>query len=102
MAQYPLATDSLLLLYYEDPGAESIKQWKRIVKSFQAFPVKLDTANRSKAVDLYRKKCIFLMNDTNDLLLLDRKGIIRGHYLSSDREEVDRLITEVTILLKKY
>lgn len=102
MNQYPMGQDSLLLLYFGDSNTESTKQMHRIIKSFKTFPVKLDTASERVSAKAYRRKCIFLMNKSNDLALLDRRRVIRGHYQSSDREDVDRLITEVTILLKKY
>ena len=42
------------------------------------------------------------MREQFDLVLLDNEGTIRGQYVSDDREEMDRLITELSILLKKY
>jgi hypothetical protein len=46
--------------------------------------------------------CRFLMREPLDAVLVDRRGKIRGQYDLADRDEADRLRTEVTILLKKY
>lgn len=48
------------------------------------------------------KKCVLLIPTTEDLIAIDKDGKIRGYYTSSDREEVDRLLLEIEILLKKY
>jgi len=48
------------------------------------------------------KTCIFLLKKPYDVVLIDRKGLIRGQFVSDNREEIDRLITEVDIILKKY
>jgi len=46
--------------------------------------------------------CRFLMRAPLDAVLVDKSGGIRGQYELSDRDEADRLRTEITILLKKY
>jgi hypothetical protein len=51
---------------------------------------------------MQRKKCVFLLKEPFDLVMVDRAGVIRGQYTSNDREEVDRLIMEITIILKRY
>lgn len=48
------------------------------------------------------KKCIFLVNEPNQAVLIDMEGRIRGYYDLRLREEVDRLRVELKILLKKY
>jgi hypothetical protein len=48
------------------------------------------------------KKCILLVPAQEDLIVVDSLGKIRGYYSSLDREEVDRLLLETKILLKKY
>lgn len=95
---YPVGNDSLLLLQLGAGDEESMKQMNRVKEQFSSFPVAILASTPSD----YRKRCVFLMKDAYDLLLIDRQNRIRGQYVSSDREEVDRLITEVTIILKKY
>lgn len=54
------------------------------------------------ATNVFRRRCIFLLAEPFDVILVDRKGLIRGHYNSTDRDEIDRLVTEIAILLKQY
>ncbi len=39
---------------------------------------------------------------SDKLVLVDKEGRIRGYYSGTDREDVDRLITEIQILLQEY
>ncbi len=48
------------------------------------------------------KNCVFFLADDNDLVLVDSEGSIRGQYVSSDREEIDRLQMELSILFNEY
>jgi hypothetical protein len=49
-----------------------------------------------------KRHCIFLMNEPFDVALVDSKGRIRGQYNSSKRDEVDRMLTEIAIIFRKY
>jgi hypothetical protein len=49
-----------------------------------------------------RSACIFLLKAPYDVVMIDRKGLIRGQFVSDNREEIDRLMTEIDIILKKY
>jgi len=46
--------------------------------------------------------CVFFVGVPRDLVLMDEQKRIRGYYVSASREEMDRLIVELKILLKKY
>jgi hypothetical protein len=46
-------------------------------------------------------RCYLFNTEQKPLLLVDQQGKIRGHYFNT-REDVDRLLTEATIILKKY
>lgn len=48
------------------------------------------------------KKCILLLSEPNDLVLIDRERRIRGYYNGNSRDEVDRLLVEANIILKNY
>jgi len=50
----------------------------------------------------YIKRCILLLKAPYDVVLIDDQKRIRGYYKASDREEIDRLIIELNIILKKY
>jgi hypothetical protein len=47
------------------------------------------------------KDCI-LLSKTTDLVLLDNQKRIRGYYSTQKLDDVDRLILEIKIILKKY
>lgn len=48
------------------------------------------------------KECAFILRSNADLALIDKDGKMRGVYTSTNRDDVDRLILETEILLKKY
>lgn len=48
------------------------------------------------------RTCCFFMNEPYDLLLVDEQRRIRGIYQAENREEIDRLLVEAKIILKKY
>lgn len=48
------------------------------------------------------RSCVFLLKPTDNAALLDSKKRIRGQYNTANREDVDRLIMEIKIILKKY
>lgn len=48
------------------------------------------------------KECVFFLKEPNDLVLVDRQGAIRGQYESANREEIDRLRMELSILFEEY
>ena len=48
------------------------------------------------------KKCVFLLNESQSVALIDDKRRIRGLYDVGSLEEADRLMVELKIILKKY
>lgn len=46
--------------------------------------------------------CFFFLKEPYNLLLVDNKRRIRGNYVLNNREEIDRLLLEAKIILKKY
>lgn len=52
------------------------------------------------AIDL--RRCVFFLTGKKDLVLVDNEGVIRGQYESTDRDEIDRLRMELTILFNEY
>jgi hypothetical protein len=52
------------------------------------------------AVDL--RQCVFFLTGEKDLVLVDNEGMLRGQYQSADRDEIDRLRMELTILFNEY
>ncbi len=47
-------------------------------------------------------KCALVIEKPLDLVLIDGEKRIRGQYESTDRDDVDRLMTELDIILKRY
>ena len=92
--------DSLTLIHFGATTALSEKQMNRVINE-HGKEIKLQSLPLSDSITRL-KKCIFFLKDSYDLVLLDNEGTIRGQYVSDDREEMDRLITELSILLKKY
>jgi hypothetical protein len=81
--------------------AEAQNQITRLKEEFAGAPLTIKIIDADDAFD-QAKKCVFFLKDPYDLVLVDNKGLIRGQYVSHDREETDRLITEIDIILKKY
>ncbi len=48
------------------------------------------------------RDCILLMGGDSSLALVDHRRRIRGYYNASNRDELDRLIVEMKIILKQY
>ncbi len=74
----------------------------RIFDQFSSDPVsikKIDASTTMLGKSL--KTCVFLLHDPYDIVLFDKQGIVRGQYYSGDRDEIDRLILELSIILKK-
>jgi hypothetical protein len=89
--------NSLYLIHFSDLTPR-MKQ--EITDKEVSFIAAKDFAVRGKLESL--KKCILIIPAAEDLVVVDAEGKIRGYYASSSREEVDRLLLELEILLKKY
>jgi hypothetical protein len=70
----------------------------------EAYGDEIATINGSvlNAKPAVLKSCVFAMKDFQDIVLIDDQRKIRGYYTSTDREDIDRLLLELDILLKKY
>ncbi|QOI98656.1 MAG: hypothetical protein HRU69_14715 [Flammeovirgaceae bacterium] len=74
------------------------QQLMRVKESFAANEitlVKVMTVRDSLA------RCYLFIAEQKPLVLVDQDRRIRGHYFNT-REDVDRLLTEAAIILKKY
>lgn len=94
-------TAQLMVLKFGVFSGESANQMRRTTEEFSKDPVVVSSMPVAGKYT-YWKDCVFFLKEPFDLVLIDRMGVIRGQYNSAEREEVDRLITEVSILLKKY
>jgi len=97
------AKDSVVLVWFvkdstaSAPVATEIAQ---LTTELKDDPVGFVSINKQRFGDWYA--CRFLMREPLDAVLIDSRGAIRGQYELEDRDEADRLRTEITILLKKY
>ncbi|MFM9841104.1 MAG: hypothetical protein ACKVOQ_22755 [Cyclobacteriaceae bacterium] len=71
----------------------------RLTEKFE--PTRLQIVTLVKE-DGKKLKCAFLLSDKFNAVLVDQKKRIRGYYQLSNREETDRLMVELSILLNDY
>ncbi|MBK5279226.1 MAG: hypothetical protein JJE09_10230 [Bacteroidia bacterium] len=95
-------TDSLLIIFYSGMSKDLIASDIQIARVQESFPP--ETGVRIKQIPQVEKlvECSLLLQSPKDLVLVDEKKRIRGQYSSNDRDEVDRLMTELDIILKRY
>lgn len=92
--------DRILCLHFDFSKNKSVTQLNRIKEKFSKDAVLVKTLDDQK-YQVWRK-CIFLLKEPFDVVLVDKGGNIRGQYNATDRQDIDRMMTELTILLKKY
>ena len=94
--------DSLLIILYEskskdlDASATQLARLQESIKLGNGLGLK-KISNSNKTIE-----CSLLLASPLDLVLVDGKKRIRGQYNSNNRDDVDRLMTELDIILKKY
>jgi hypothetical protein len=71
----------------------------RLTERFEPNKLQVVTLTESEGA---KWKCAFLLSDKFNAVLVDQKKQIRGYYQVNTREEIDRLIVEVSILLNDY
>lgn len=95
-------TDSLYVIYFE-PALEV--HMKRVSVEIAGASWKIvspsELAIVKSGVDVL-KRCILLVKPPHSIVLVDNHNRIRGYYDGSHRDEIDRLIVEMSIILKQY
>lgn len=99
--QLSISQDSLSVIFFGEMERESNNQYKRVEDETLGDPVHVIRLS-DNARFTYWQHCVFFLKDSLDVVTVDKNGIIRGQYVSADREDIDRLLTEITIILKKY
>lgn len=94
--------DSLTLFVFGKPDKEALTQLARLDEEFADEAIHKKFIEQTHPEYTSLKQCIFFLKEPFDLVLVDRRGTIRGQYVNNDREDVDRLLTEIAIILKKY
>lgn len=103
-----------LVSYTVDPDRDSVATLKRYAEMYQARPDKwLFLTGAKKAIydlaqDGYKVSAMQAPGTIPDfihsenLILIDKNKHVRGIYNGTDPKDVDRLITEITVLLHGY
>ncbi|HPM32209.1 MAG TPA: hypothetical protein PLJ60_17890 [Chryseolinea sp.] len=102
LRQLDFREDSLALVLFGESNDEAKIQINRIMDEISNDDIRMIRFPAPGEKILQWKKCIFFLKEPFDLVLVDRNGLIRGQYTSGDREDVDRLLMEITIILKRY
>jgi hypothetical protein len=101
VTKYSNAKDSLTVIFFGTLKGEAANQFRRVQEELAGQGVSTiavpDTTNNSKTM-----RCTFFLQEPIDVVMFDRYGTIRGNYAGSDRDEIDRLLTEITIIQKRY
>lgn len=100
MSSLSLANENLTLIHFGGLSTGATKQLDKVQREY-ANDIKFKYLDSSDTMASL-KKCVFFLRDTYDLALIDGDGVIRGEYIAADREEIDRLRMELSILLKRY
>jgi hypothetical protein len=90
-----LSKERLTLFYFGSGEEKNLDNVTEENKSKFDFKQLSDTLRQLK-------NCIFFLEDSKDLALVDGDGTIRGQYDAGDRDEIDRLRLELSILFKEY
>ena len=93
--------DSLYVIYFDPSVAPPMR---RAAAEYADASVRLIgpsdiPANINKTT---LQQCAFLMKPGASLVMLDHMRRIRGQYDGSSRDDVDRLLVEIDIILKNY
>jgi hypothetical protein len=113
--------DSVTLVYFSNPDRQSKQeqaiQLSRVRSGFAPdkltiMEISTDSLQEEAAVlsPLYfstneinvLQRCVFLLDAPGDAVVIDSRKRIAGQYSLTDREDADRLILELKILLKHY
>lgn len=94
--------DSLLIIFYEGMADDLKASEAQLIRLNEYLQLDSGVGFRRISEKSKSVECTLLLNASLDLVLLDGKKRIRGQYNSNDRDEVDRLMTELDIILKRY
>lgn len=92
-------------LFLFQKGVLANKEFKRMLDSFDQKEfqvVMVDSQKMGEALFARWSSCVFMVRAPRNVVLVDSEKKIRGYYSIGSREEADRLILEMEILLKKY
>lgn len=99
--KYRIKADSLTVIFFGALNGEAANQYARVSDEIANEPVQVMTGI-ADSTELFSRRCEFFLTDPADVVMIDHKGAIRGHYTAGDLGEMDRLLTEVAIILRKF
>lgn len=115
--RYSSVKNLKILSFTVDPEVDSVEQMKSYASGHGAIPGKWHflTGDKKELYSLARKSFFILkpaeaqnLGDggsdfihTNNFVLVDREGRIRGYYNGTSHEEVDKLLLDIEKLLKE-
>lgn len=91
---FPASRPLAVLTARADPQAA--RSLQRLPENFEAKEFEVRVVSRDSI------RCLVLLRDADHEVLLDSAGRVRGYYDLAVREDADRLILEMKIILKKY
>ncbi|MBL7856080.1 MAG: hypothetical protein JNM57_00210 [Cyclobacteriaceae bacterium] len=100
--QFSVGEEGLMLFLFAPQDGEIKRNLNRVSSDFPSLTSSLILKDVSDDQTQFLKKCIFFLSEPFNLVLVDSSGTIRGQYKAHDREDTDRLVTELTIILKQY
>ncbi len=92
-------------LFVLDSVVKENSEFNRLAVTFDAEEFQVIGINPAKfGADTFRRwsSCVLMVKTPANVVLVDNEKRIRGYYSIGTREETDRLIVELQILLKKY
>ena len=108
-------TDIKILSHSVDPLYDSVQILKEYAAKFNANPVIWTFVTGDKKEIYNMARCGYYISarenssplevdfvHSDKVVLVDKEKRIRGYYSGTNRKEIDRLITEIQILLKEY
>lgn len=77
---------------------------KRLEALFPGDPVSYHKVGENVSTDGFTtlRECVFFLADNASVTIVDRDGRIRGQYEGASMEDVDRMIVEMKIMLRKF
>jgi hypothetical protein len=102
MQQIEGAADNSVVLLVADTSSVVDVGLKRLQEEFESTDFQIVYPSGEHASWDHWYACFFFLKRPWSAVLIDSEKRIRGYYAPNSREEVDRLIVEMKILLKKY
>ena len=93
--------DSLFVFNFDKAQDEVIH---RVTAEFSGDPVTVvNLSGLGEHIERdFLRSCVLLMHEDSSAAVVDSHRRIRGYYDPRDRDEVDRMIVEIKIMLKQY